>query len=146
LRQGIEHVPEHLRGKAAAEAAAIQETMRPLASETEVWRGMGKELFTGSDDGLVNERFDWQDAVGRSFVDRGFVSTSTDETAAAGWDFKGALAEIRVAPGVRAALVEDIGANANILEEHELLLQPGLSFRVVSAERVEARWQPYQQV
>jgi ADP-ribose pyrophosphatase len=83
--------------------------------------------------------------VGRTFRDKGFVSTSADRRIAMdfmsgeGMASDGVLMEVRVPAGTRAIQVSSdtfTGKAPTATSEREILLQDGLRFRVVSDEMV----------
>ncbi len=134
------------RQKILTSVSSLKTLMRPVTVPLTVYRGMGKEMFTGTDEGLVNQKYDWKTAVGKTFTDKGFVSTALKKSTAENFDFKGAVAELHLPAGISGAPLQGIktkptnpddlwdNAPANdALDEQEFLLEPGLHYKVTSA-------------
>lgn len=149
LRRGKVGAPGGVARAKLPDAETVQksiDTMREifadskLAAPITVYRGVStpKKLFPGMGEGSL---------VGRSFTDKGFTSTSADRKIAA--DFvpgegsinDGVMLEIRVPEGTGAIQISNDAYNGNAptaqSSEREILLEPGLRFRVVSDSRHE---------
>lgn len=103
-----------------------------LASDTVVYRGLSARALDPNFQSLgrgdfraENKSFDWMKTEGMTFKDKGFVSTSTDELIAG--QYSDIVAEIHAPAGTHAFTFAD-------QNEHEILLDRGLSFHIDSVE------------
>lgn len=119
---------EHVEGY-NREIAALDSAMHPL-NEQIVYRALGAQVFGSSFPAPTPYTFDWSQFIGKSFADKGFVSTSSDFETAKVWDWKGAVAEIHVPEGIRGVAIPDEFASNPDLHEHEVLLDRGLTYTI----------------
>lgn len=101
-------------------AMSIQSAMRPIDRDIVVYRGVGAIPGAISDD--VGS---FANLIGKTFMDRGFTSTSVDIDQSF---FSGVKLEIEVPKGTPVAYIASISQSP---EELELLLGAGTKFRII---------------
>lgn len=122
----ISYLSEETKVKYAKLSKNAQDGMRPLPKSVTVYRKTGTKQLPG-----LGENAKFEDVLafeGKTFIDRGFFSSSVTDGVWSGnlW------MTLEVAKGVPAAWVKQISKNP---QEDELLLAAGLKYRVISVEK-----------
>lgn len=124
--KNISHLSEEDKVTYAKLSKNAQDGMRPLPQSVTVYRKTGTKQLPG-----LGENAKFEDVLafeGKTFIDRGFFSSSVTEGTWSG----NLHMTLEVAKGVPAAWVKQISKNPS---ENEMLLAAGLKYRVVSVEK-----------
>jgi hypothetical protein len=134
---------------AAKYATAIESLQTPLESPMKLYRGLDENAASvltgltpsGSDASSLSDAevgASLGRMVGAEFTDQGLVSTSTDQSVAGTRTAYGGsghvVLAIDVPAGTRAIEVNTVTRSIGYAAEKEILLQPGLTFRIDSIE------------
>lgn len=116
-------------------SAEASRGLRPLTQNVTLYRGVSDMSDIYANAGVSSAA----ELVGRDFHDRGFSSASISQDMAYEWAGDEVVMQLEIPEGISAMYVDDFSVHSG---ELEMLLQPGLNFRVTEYRPAPSAFEP----